>query len=127
MINMKLNQIVRVLLSIIFLTTGIMKLTIPEFTNAFRIQLEEAQVPFRNFNEFFIPILELIIGSALIVRKKVNWALLLIMPIMVVAIYVHLVVTNPLAFPAQPQFPVMPIVVVAMTGYLIKNRNSNSR
>ena len=38
----------------------------------------------------------------------------MIIPIMLVAIYVHITVSNPAAFPAQPQEPFIPIAVIIM-------------
>ncbi len=119
---MKIEKIIRIILSILFLMTGMMKLALPFFGNAFLIQLNEAQIPFPEFNFWIVPFIELGIGLLLLFNYKTVVALILIIPIMLVALYVHIVVSNPDAFPAQPQFPIMPIVILMMVAYLIRNR-----
>lgn len=116
---MKVDKIIRVFLSIMFLMTGVMKLMLPHFGNAFLIQLTEAQIPFSNLNYWIVPIVELGIGLLLLINYKTIIALVLIVPIMLVALYVHIVVSNPEAFPAQPQFPIIPIMVLGLVTYLI--------
>lgn len=120
-VAMKSDKIIRIFLSTMFLMTGLMKLTLPFFGNAFLIQLTEAQIPFPNLNYWIVPIIELGIGLLLLLNYKTIIALVLIVPIMLVALYVHIVVSNPDAFPAQPQFPIMPIMVLALVAYLISN------
>jgi len=44
---------------------------------------------------------------------------------MLVAIYVHLTVSNPAAFPAQPQEPIIPIAVIIMASIIIKKGGGN--
>jgi uncharacterized membrane protein YphA (DoxX/SURF4 family) len=115
---------IRLFLALIFLMTGIMKLAMPQFGEAFMIQLTEAQIPFANINFYLVPTIEVFIGLALLFNFKTNWALLLIIPIMLVAIFVHIVVENPLAFPAQPQLPIMPVMILVLTFlYLFKNKS----
>jgi len=46
----KLVGIIRTILGVIFLMTGIMKLTLPEFGSAWSIQLIEAEIPFYAIN-----------------------------------------------------------------------------
>ncbi len=117
---------IRLFLALIFLMTGIMKLAMPQFGEAFMIQLTEAEIPLANLNFYLVPIIEILIGVALLLNFKTNWAMLLIIPIMLVAIYVHLVVKNPLAFPAQPQLPFMPIFILALAfWYMFKYKNKS--
>lgn len=59
---MNTKKIVRYFLAVIFLMTGIMKLALPDFANAFKIQLEEGNIPMVELNLWFVPIIELTIG-----------------------------------------------------------------
>lgn len=116
---MDLKKVMRYLLGIMFLMTGAMKIFLPEFGDAFMIQLTEAGIPWPNFNFWMVPIIEILLGFFLLFKFKYLLALILIIPIMLVALYVHIVVVDPAAFPAQPRFPVIPIVVLSMVYYLI--------
>jgi len=49
----------------------------------------------------------------------------MVLPIMLVAIYVYLTVSHPDAFPAQPQEPIMPIIVIIMALFIIKKGGGN--
>lgn len=118
-VAMKRDKIIRVFLSIMFLMTGVMKLMLPHFGNTFLIQLSEANIPFPYLNYWIVPIIELGIGLMLFFNYKTVIALLFIIPLMLVALYVHIVVSNPAAFPAQPQFPIIPIIVLIMVTYLL--------
>tara|TARA_B100000029_G_C17384209_1_gene890935 strand:+ start:522 stop:743 length:222 start_codon:yes stop_codon:yes gene_type:complete len=46
-------------------------------------------------------------------------AAIVVLGIMVVATYVHLVVDDPSLFPLQPEEPVIPVVVIALSAYLL--------
>lgn len=110
----KLIGIIRIMLGIIFIMTGVMKLTMADYGAAWSIQLIEAEIPFYTFIYWFVPVLELILGLFLLLGHYTRISALLVLPIMLVAIYVHLTVTNPGAFPSQPQEPYMPIIVILM-------------
>ena len=49
----------------------------------------------------------------------------MVLPVMLVAIYVHLTVNNPAAFPAQPQEPFIPVAVFIMALIVIKKGGGN--
>lgn len=115
----KLTGVIRIILGIIFLMTGIMKLFMAEYSEAWSIQLIEAEIPLYEFNSLFVPILESLLGLFLLVGYYTRIVAVIVLPIMVVAIYVHLTVTNPGAFPSQPQEPYMPIVVILMALLII--------
>ena len=117
---MKADKIIRVLLGVIFVMTGIMKLAIAQFGNAFSIQLLEAEIPYQQIVFWIVPIIEVGIGLMLILNYKSIVALFAIIPIMLIALYVHIVVSNPDAFPAQPQFPIVPILVLLMVAFLLR-------
>jgi putative oxidoreductase len=111
------NKIVgtlRILLGVLFIMTGLMKLFMAEYGEAWSIQLIEAEIPLYTFNYWFVPILETILGMFLLLGFHARISALLVLPIMLVAIYVHLTVTDPGAFPSQPQEPYMPIAVLLM-------------
>ena len=110
----KLIGIIRIMLGVIFIMTGVMKLTMADYGTAWSIQLIEAEIPFYTFNYWFVPVFELILGLFLLLGHYSRVSALLVLPIMLVAIYVHLTVTNPGAFPSQPQEPYMPIAVIFM-------------
>ncbi len=105
---------IRTMLGIIFLMTGIMKLTFAEFGSAWSIQLIEAEIPFYTINYWLVPVFEIILGTILLIGYYSRIGALMIIPIMSVAIYVHITVSNPAAFPAQPQEPFIPIAVIIM-------------
>ncbi|MCH7965063.1 MAG: DoxX family protein [Bacteroidetes bacterium] len=105
---------IRTMLGIMFLMTGIMKLTFAEFGSAWSIQLIEAEIPFYTINYWLVPVFEIILGTILITGFYSRIGAVMIIPIMLVAIYVHITVSNPAAFPAQPQEPFIPIAVIIM-------------
>jgi uncharacterized membrane protein YphA (DoxX/SURF4 family) len=105
---------VRLMLGIIFIMTSLMKLFMADYGEAWSIQLLEAEIPLYTFNYWFVPILETILGLFLLTGFHSRISALLVLPIMLVAIYVHLTVTDPGAFPSQPQEPYMPIAVILM-------------
>lgn len=110
----KIIGVIRIMLGIIFIMTGVMKLTMADYSAAWSIQLIEAEIPLYTFNYWFVPVFEAAIGSILVMGLYSRFSAILILPIMAVAIYVHLTVTNPGAFPSQPQEPYMPILVIFM-------------
>ncbi len=112
--------IIRIMLGVIFLMTGTMKLTLAEFGAAWSIQLIEAEIPFYTLNYWSVPVLEILIGMILLVGYYSRIGGLMVLPLMLVAIYVHLTVSNPDAFPAQPQEPYIPIAVIIMALFVLK-------
>ena len=104
----------RTMLGLIFLMTGIMKLTIAEFSSAWSIQLIEAEIPFYTINYWLVPVFEIILGAILLIGYYSRIGSVMIIPIMAIAIYVHITISNPAAFPAQPQEPIIPIAVIIM-------------
>jgi len=110
---------VRIMLGIMFLMPGMMKLVLPDYAEAWSIQLVEANIPLYTFTYWFVPFLEVILGLFLIIGYYSRLSALVTLPIMLVAIYVHLTVTHPGAFPSQPQAPYMPIMVIMMALVII--------
>ncbi len=58
-------------------------------------------------------------GVALLIGFYTRIATLLVLNIMVVATYVHIVVTDPALFPLQPAEPIIPAVVMLLSLYLV--------
>ncbi|MFH4966507.1 DoxX family protein [Gaetbulibacter sp. M235] len=116
----ELVGVVRILLGIIFMMTGIMKLTLPDYGAAWSIQLVEAKIPFYTVTYYFVPLFEIFLGLFLFLGYHSRLSALMVLPIMFVAIYVHLTVTNPGAFPSQPQEPYMPIAVIMMALIILR-------
>ena len=112
--------IIRIVLGIIFLMTGVMKLFIPSFTEAWLEQLIQGGIPLVTLNFFLVPIVEMLIGLLLLKGLYTRFFTLLVFPIMLVAIYAHFVVEDASLFPIQPKFPIVPIVVIIMAIILLK-------
>jgi uncharacterized membrane protein YphA (DoxX/SURF4 family) len=116
---------IRIMLGIIFIMTGTMKLTLADFSEAWSIQLIEAEIPFYVLNYWFVPVFEILLGTILLLGYYSRIGALMVLPVMMVAIYVHLTVTNPAAFPAQPQEPYIPIAIIIMALIVIKKGGGN--
>ena len=117
----KFIGIIRIILGIIFFITGVMKLFIPMFTEAWMGQLVYAGIPLVAFNFWFVPIMETVLGIMLLKGSYSRVASLLIIPIMLVAFYVHISVDNPALFPLQPELPVVPVIVIIMAVVILKS------
>ncbi len=115
----KLAGTIRLLLGLLFLMTGAMKLVVPVLAEAWSGQLLAAGLPFYSLTRWMVPFLEMFLGVALLLGAFARVAVLVVTCIMVVATYVHLVVDDPLLFPLQPSEPIIPIVVIAASGYIL--------
>lgn len=112
-------RIIRTALGIMFVMAGIMKLVVPMLAEAFSGQLAAANIPLLQFNELAIPFIEIGVGAALLRGYYTRIAALLVMDIMVVAIFVHLAADDPSLFPLQPSAPIIPIVVLLLSLYIL--------
>ena len=122
-----LARSVRVALGALFVMTGAMKLVVPMLAVAWAGQLAAANVPLAELNRWAVPLIEMGVGVALLVGFYTRVATLLVLNIMVVATYVHLVVTDPALFPLQPAEPIIPAVVMILSVYvLVKGGGSGS-
>ena len=118
---------VRVVLGALFVMTGAMKLVVPMLAAAWAGQLAAANIPLVELNRWVVPVIEMGVGVALLVGFYTRLATLLVLNIMVVATYVHLVVTDPALFPLQPAEPIIPAVVMILSFYiLVKGGGSGS-
>jgi len=111
--------VIRVFLGVMFFSTGIMKLLFPMLGDAWSGQLIAANIPFYSFNVVFIPNLEIFLGVVLLAGTYSRVAALTIIPMMVVASYVHIVVDDPGLFPLQPEAPVIPLMVSVLAVVII--------
>lgn len=112
-------KIVRILLGVVFVGSGLMKLLVPVLGDAFSAQLEQAGLPLRTLSEVAVPIVEVAVGGAMLAGIYTRIASLVIVAIMVVATYVHLVVDAPEVFPLQPSQPIIPLIVIFLVGLVL--------
>jgi uncharacterized membrane protein YphA (DoxX/SURF4 family) len=117
--NDKLVTGVRLMLAIIFLMTGPMKLLVPQLAEAWSGQLLAAHIPFYELSRWSVPFLELLLGLVLAVGFLVRPAAVVVIGIMIVATYVHSVVDDPSLFPLQPKEPIIPIVMIVMSSFIL--------
>ena len=115
----KLAAGLRIFLGLLFVMTGVMKLVVPMLAEAWSGQLLAAQLPLYEVNVRLVPFVEIAVGAVLLIGVYTRLACLTVIGIMVVATYVHVVVDDPSLFPLQPNEPVIPLIVIAMSGYLI--------
>ena len=111
--------VTRIALGMMFFSTGIMKYTIPMLWEAWSGQLTHANIPLYHLNLYMVPLNEMTIGVLLIIGYYSRIFALIVLPLMIVATYVHLIVGDPTLFPLQPDEPVIPIVAILMAGYVI--------
>lgn len=109
----------RILLGVVFVGSGLMKVLVPMLGDAFSAQLEQADLPLRSLSEVAVPIAEVAVGIAMLVGRYTRIASLVIIAIMVVAVYAHVVVDDPGAFPLQPRQPVVPLMVIVLAGLVL--------
>ena len=110
---------IRVLLGLLFLSTGVMKFVVPELRAAFSGQLTAAGIPFHSLNMWIVPPAEIGIGVLFLLGFLSRLASLSAIVMMGVATYVHLVVDDPTLFPLQPEEPIIPIIAIAFCLYIL--------
>jgi uncharacterized membrane protein YphA (DoxX/SURF4 family) len=110
---------IRIFLAVLFVTTGAMKLFVPSLAQAWSGQLLAAELPLYEISRWSVPFVELGVGAVLAAGAFARLAVLVVMGIMGVATYVHLVVDDPSLFPLQPTEPIIPIVVVVLSMYVL--------
>ncbi len=115
----KLAGSIRLLLAVMFLMTGAMKLLVPMLADAWSGQLLAANIPLYSFSRWTVPFLEIILGIVLTIGIFVRPAVLVVLGVMGVATYVHVVVDDPSLFPLQPSEPIIPLIVIAMSVYIL--------
>ncbi len=115
----KVGGVVRLLLAMIFVMAGVMKLVAPVLGDVWSGQLLAANVPFYSLTRWAVPFVEIGVGVALTVGLYARLASVIVMGIMVAATYVHLVVDDPTLFPLQPSEPIIPLIVLLMSAYVV--------
>ena len=110
---------VRIGLGVLFVMTGVMKLAVPSLGAAFAGQLAAANIPLQDLNRWVVPFMEIGVGGALLIGYYTRIATLLVVSIMIVATYTHLAVNDPSLFPLQPEEPVIPVVVLVLSVYIL--------
>jgi putative oxidoreductase len=111
--------VVRILLGLLFLMTGLMKILAPDLRAAFSGQLTASGLPFHDLNMWLVPVAEIGIGLLLLAGLLTRVASLMAIGMMVVATYVHLTVHDPALFPLQPQAPTIPLVVIVLCSWVL--------
>jgi uncharacterized membrane protein YphA (DoxX/SURF4 family) len=96
-----------------------MKLFVPQLAKAWSGQLLAAHIPFYEISLWSVPFLELLLGLILAVGFFARPAVVVVIGIMIVATYVHSVVDNPSLFPLQPKEPIIPIIVIVMSIFIL--------
>ena len=115
----KLAGGIRLLLAMLFLMTGVMKLVVPMLAEAWSGQLLAAGLPLYSITRWTVPFVEIGVGAALGVGAFARLAGIVVVGIMLAATYVHVVVDDPTLFPLQPSEPIIPLVVLALTVYVL--------
>jgi uncharacterized membrane protein YphA (DoxX/SURF4 family) len=111
--------VIRLMLAVVFLMTGPMKLLVPQLAEAWSGQLIAAGLPFYELSRWTVPFLELSLGVILAIGLLVRPAVLAVIGIMIVATYVHVVVDDPSLFPLQPEEPIIPVMVMLGSAYVL--------
>ena len=109
----------RIFIGGLILMTGIMKFTVPMLRAAWSGQLRLARVPFYTFTFWVTPVVELAVGTLLIVGVWTRPAATVVLLMMLGATYVHVVVGDPSVFPLQPNAPIIPVVVIVLTIFVL--------
>ena len=111
--------VLRVLLGIIFSMTGLMKLLVPRLSEAWAGQLLAANIPLYTLSRWSVPFVEVALGITLLLGFLARGAVAMAISIMVVATYVHIKVDDPSLFPLQPSEPVIPLLVMLISFYVL--------
>ena len=111
--------VVRILIGVLMLMTGVMKMTVPMLREAWSGQLRLAKLPFDKLTFWLTPVAELAVGTLLILGIWTRLAAAVVLLMMLGAVYVHIVVDDPSVFPLQPNAPVVPIVVASLTIFVL--------
>ena len=104
----------RILLGISFALVGGLKLVPGDIHYAWNIQLSEIGIPLCIMFLWLTPALEILAGGALVAGYFSRLAALVILPIMAVAVYSYLTVSNPEAFLLEPYEGVIPPVMIML-------------
>lgn len=109
----------RIFIGALILMTGIMKFTVPKLRAAWSGQLRLARLPFYRLTFWLLPVVELTVGTLLVLGIWSRPAAAVVLLMMLGATYVHIVVHDPSVFPLQPNAPIIPIVVIGLATYVL--------
>jgi uncharacterized membrane protein YphA (DoxX/SURF4 family) len=111
--------VIRLVIGLIILSTGVMKLLVPMLWIAWSGQLTQSNIPLYTFNLWFVPIVEMVTGLLLITGLYSRLAAIVVIIMMMVATYVHIVIDDPSLFPLQPKQPIIPLILIIMCIYIL--------
>ena len=117
--NDRLAGGIRVLLGVLLFMAGTMKLLVPVLADAWSGQILAANLPFYTVTRWTVPFLEIVLGVTLLLGAYSRLVVVVVMGIMFVATYVHIVVDDPALFPLQPSEPIIPVIVVLLSLYIL--------
>jgi len=109
----------RIFIGALILMTGVMKITVPMLRTAWSGQLRLARLPFYKLTFLFLPVVEITVGTLLVLGVGTRPAAAVVLLMMLGAVYVHVVVDDPSVFPLQPNAPIIPVVVIGLTIYVL--------
>ena len=110
--------LIRLMLGFLFVLTGLMKFLVPVLAEAWSGQLLAADLPLYTLTRWTVPFVEIAVGLVLVVGLLARPAGV-VMAIMAVATYVHVIVDDSALFPLQPSQPVVPVLVIVLSAYVI--------
>lgn len=116
---------IRILLGMLFLSTGMMKVAVPHLRAAFSGQLIAADIPFHSLSMWVVPAAEIGLGAFFILAFLPRLVSLFAIALMAVATYVHVTVNDPALFPLQPLQPIIPIAVMVLSLALLWIRSGS--
>jgi len=117
--------VVRISIGALILMTGVMKFTVPMLREAWSGQLRLANLPFYKPTFWLTPVTELAVGGLLILGIWTRPAAAVVLLMMLGAVYVHVVVDDPSVFPLQPNAPIIPVVVLVLTIFVLVGGTGN--
>ena len=103
----------RIIVGMMMLASGIMKFAVPMLWDAWSGQLIQAGLPMYQFNLYFVPAVEIVIGAALMIGFFARIGAVVVIGMMLVATYVHFVVDESV-LPLQPKAPIIPLFLLAL-------------
>jgi uncharacterized membrane protein YphA (DoxX/SURF4 family) len=109
----------RIFIGALILMTGVMKITVPRLRAAWSGQLRLARLPFYKLTFLFLPVVEITVGTLLVLGVGTRPAAAVVLLMMLGAVCVHVVVDDPSVFPLQPNAPIIPVVVIGLTIYVL--------
>ncbi len=111
--------ITRIFIGALILMSGVMKFTVPVLRSAWSRQLKLARLPFYELTFWLLPVAELVVGALLILGVLTRPAAAVVLLMMLGATYVHVVVDDPSVFPLQPNAPIIPLIMIGLTVFVL--------